>query len=260
MKFCKLVEFKGLEDSKEGRPGLSHVKEITLFLICYVVYLLTRDLFFDQSTALQNSRLIIDIERSLGILIEPSLQSWLLGASPFLLTICNWLYIITYWPVIFGISLVLYLRDRKSYYHCRNIILINLCMALVIFILIPVAPPFRSLPSIMDSIQILGPIFYGGPEMSWIYNTTAALPSLHFSWTLIFGIIFVQRVRGLYRGVIVIYPVLTLYIILVTGNHFLLDAALGAVLVAVSFCLQIFHRSVKNLLKKTAAKRERHYW
>ena len=89
--------------------GLSHIKEITLFLICYVVYLFTKNLLFDQSTALQNARLIIDIERSLGILIEPSLQGWLLVTSPFLLTICNWLYIITYWPVIFGISLVLYL-------------------------------------------------------------------------------------------------------------------------------------------------------
>lgn len=240
--------------------GLSHIKEITLFLICYVVYLLTKNLLFDQSTALQNARLIIDIERSLGILIEPSLQGWLLVTSPFLLTICNWLYIITYWPVIFGISLVLYLRDRKSYYYCRNIILINLCMALIFFVLIPVAPPFRSLPNMMDSIQILGPTFYGGPEMSFIYNTTAALPSLHFSWTLIFGIFFFQRVKGFFRGVTVIYPVLTLYIILVTGNHFLLDATLGSGLVAASFYVEIYLRSFKNRLKQTAANRESHDW
>ena len=48
--------------------GLSHVKEITLFVVCYIIYLLTKDLLFDQSTALQNSLLILDIERRFGIL------------------------------------------------------------------------------------------------------------------------------------------------------------------------------------------------
>ena len=102
--------------------GLSHVKEITLFVVCYIIYLLTKDLLFDQSTALQNSLLILDIERRFGILVEPSIQTWLATNSPLLLTLCNWLYIVTYWPVILGLSLLLYLRNRESYYRCRNII------------------------------------------------------------------------------------------------------------------------------------------
>ena len=227
---CKITE--------EQLTGLSSFKEITLLVVCYIVYLFTKDLLFDQSTALRNSLLILDIERSFGILVEPSLQTWLLINSPFLLTICNWLYIVTYWPVILGLSLLLYLRNRESYYRCRNIILVNLVMALIIFVLVPVSPPFRSVPNVIDSIQMLGPTFYGGPSMSVIYNTNAALPSLHFSWTLIFGILFFNKIKGYFRVLTIIYPILTLYIILVTGNHFILDAGFGAVLVIFSFAVE----------------------
>ena len=235
--------------SEEQLTGLSSFKEITLLVVCYIVYLFTKDLLFDQSTALRNSLLILDIESSFGILVEPSLQTWLLINSPFLLTICNWLYIVTYWPVIFGLSLLLYLRNRESYYRCRNIILVNLFMALIIFVLVPVSPPFRSVPNVIDSIQTLGPTFYGGPEMSVIYNTNAALPSLHFSWTLIFGIFFFPKVGGLLRVVVGVYPVLILYVILVTGNHFIVDAVLGGILVSASFYIEMILRRFTYLVK-----------
>ena len=238
---CKITE--------EQLTGLSSFKEITLLVVCYIVYLFTKDLLFDQSTALQNSLLILDIERRFGILVEPSIQTWLATNSPLLLTICNWLYIVTYWPVILGLSLLLYLRNRESYYRCRNIILVNLFMALIIFVLVPVSPPFRSVPNVIDSIQTLGPTFYGGPEMSVIYNTNAALPSLHFSWTLIFGIFFYSKVGGLLRVVVSVYPVLTLYVILVTGNHFIVDAVLGSILVSASFYIEMILRRFTYLVK-----------
>ena len=236
--------------TEEQLTGLSSFKEITLLVACYIVYLFTKDLLFDQSTALRNSLLILDIERSFGILVEPSIQAWLLINSPLLLTICNWLYIITYWPVILGLGLLLYLRNRKSYYRCRNIILVNFIIAMIIFVLVPVSPPFRSVPNVIDSIQTLGPAFYGGPEMSVIYNTNAALPSLHFSWTLIFGIFFSSNVGGLLRVVVGVYPVLTLYVILVTGNHFIVDAVLGSILVAASFYIEMILRRFTYLVKR----------
>ena len=97
---------------------------------------------------------------------------------------------------------------------------------------------------------MLGPTFYGGPEMSVIYNTNAALPSLHFSWTLIFGIFFFSKVGGLVRVVVSAYPVLTLYVILVTGNHFIVDAVLGSILVVASFYIEMILRRVTYLVKR----------
>ena len=123
-------------------------------------------------------------------------------------------------------------------------------MAMIIFVLVPVSPPFRSVPNVIDSIQMLGPTYYGGPTMSVIYNTNAALPSLHFSWTLIFGIFFFPKVGGLLRVVVGVYPVLTLYVILVTGNHFIVDAVLGGILVSASFYIEMILRRFTYLVKR----------
>ena len=214
-------------------PGL----EVVLYLGCYLVYWLTRGLLFDESAARLNAQRIISIEKSLGILVEPAGQGWLVDQGPALLIFFNWVYIITYWPIILGMGLALYLFRRTAYYYYRNVLLLNLLLALTFFLLLPVAPPFKSLPGVLDSIQTYGPTFYGSPQMTVLYNTNAALPSLHFSWTVIFGVLFYRSTTGWRKLLGILYPMLTLSAIVLTGNHFILDAAVGGILVALSFAL-----------------------
>ena len=71
-------------------PGL----EVGLYLGCYLVYLLTRGLLFDESVALLHAQRVISIEKSLGILVEPVGQGWLVDLGPGLLILFNWVYII----------------------------------------------------------------------------------------------------------------------------------------------------------------------
>lgn len=211
--------------------------EVGLYLGCYLVYWLTRGLLFDESVALLNAQRIISIERSLGILVEPAWQGWLVDQGPGLLIFFNWVYIITYWPIIMGMGLALYLIRRDKYYYYRNVLILNLLLALTFFLLLPVAPPFKSVPVILDSIQTYGPTFYGGPQMTAFYNTNAAVPSLHFSWTAIFGVMFCRSMTGWRKYLGVLYPMLTFSAIVTTGNHFILDAGVGGILVALSFGL-----------------------
>ena len=70
--------------------------------------------------------------------------------------------------------------------------------------------------------------------MSVFYNTNAAMPSLHFSWTCILAWLVVKELRGWYRYLGIGYPLLTLAAIVITGNHFLLDAVVGLALIGVS--------------------------
>ena len=217
-------------------PGL----EVGLYLGCYLVYWITRGLLFDESTALLNAERVISIERSLGIFGEPAWQSWLVDQGPGLLIFFNWVYIITYWPIILGMGLVLYLHRRTKYYYYRNVLVLNLLLALTFFLLLPVAPPFKSVPGLLDSIQTYGPTFYGSPQMTAFYNTNAAVPSLHFSWTAIFGVLFYRSMTGWRKYLGILYPVLTLSAIVITGNHFVLDAAVGGTLVALSFGLVVW--------------------
>lgn len=212
-------------------------REVALYLGCYLVYLLTRGLLFDESVALLNAQKVISIERSLGILVEPAWQDWLVDQGPGLLIIFNWVYIITYWPIILGMGLALYLLRRNKYYYYRSVLILNLFLALTFFLLLPVAPPFKSVPGLLDSIQTYGPTFYGSPQMTAFYNTNAAVPSLHFSWTVVFGVLFYRSMTGWRKYLGVLYPMLTFSAIVFTGNHFILDAVVGGFLVALSFAL-----------------------
>jgi membrane-associated phospholipid phosphatase len=73
--------------------------------------------------------------------------------------------------------------------------------------------------------------------MSPFYNVHAAMPSLHFGWTLLFGVIFLRLLNTWLKILGLIYPVMTFFAITITGNHYILDAVGGAVLAVVSFTI-----------------------
>ena len=96
----------------------------------------------------------------------------------------------------------------------------------------------------MDTIQAFGPAFYGSETMAAYYNTSAAMPSLHFSWTVILGVYCWRTLPGGFKAVGLLYPVMTFFAITVTGNHFMLDAVAGGALAGLSFGLVETYRRV----------------
>lgn len=226
-----------------------HVLELSLIAGAYLVYLLTRGLAFSdlRAAALSNAELVVSLEKSLGIFWEPGWQAWALENAHPLVVALNWVYIGTYWPIIFLLGLLLYLMDRRVYYHYRNVFLVGFLSALAVFTLFPLASPFlasqfpasqlNEAGNLIDTIQQLGPSFYGGPGMAPFYNTYAAMPSLHFTWTVVLGVFWVRRSRGVLKSLGVAYPALTFFAITVTGNHFILDAIAGGALAVVSLGL-----------------------
>jgi hypothetical protein len=66
------------------------------------------------------------------------------------------------------------------------------------------------------------------------YNPYAAMPSLHFAWALILGVTLVLLGRHVLRLVGLLYPVMMLATILISGNHLLLDAAGSVIVVTVA--------------------------
>lgn len=215
----------------------AHVMEICLIVGFYLAYLLTRGLIFsDQGgIGLVNAGRIISLEKSLGFFWEPGWQSWVLAKAPELAVFFNWTYIFTYWPIIAVVGFVLYLVRRPLYYYFRSVMAINLVFALLVFMFFPVTSPFNLSQYFANTIQELGPSFYGGSEMGSLYNVHAAMPSLHFSWTVILGVLFLRKFKGWTKLVGVLYPVITLFAITITGNHFILDAVIGGALALASF-------------------------
>ena len=68
------------------------------------------------------------------------------------------------------------------------------------------------------------------------------MPSLHFGWTILFGILF-WNTRGPIWVTLCLklwgisYPILTFFAITLTGNHYIMDAIGGAIVALLSLLL-----------------------
>ncbi len=212
--------------------------EIALYIGAYLTYVLSRGLVFDnvREVGISNGGRIADLQQRLGVLWEPGWQAWAIEHVHAIVVFLNWAYILTYWPVILGLAIYLFLRNRRRYYYFRTVVLLDLIVALLAFMLFPVASPF-AIPGVglVDTIQALGPTFYGTESMATFYNTSAAMPSLHFSWTIILGVYWWRTLPGGLKIAGIVYPTMTFFAITVTGNHFILDAIVGGVLAGLAF-------------------------
>ena len=179
----------------------------------------------------------MSLEKSLGFFWEPGWQTWAVENAKTLVLFFNWVYIVTYWPIILAMALVFYLVRRQEYYYYRKVIVVNLIFSLLIFLAFPLAPPFKVTAYFIDTIQTFGPAFYGGPGMAAYYNTNAAMPSLHFSWTVILGVLLFRSSTRWAKVVGLLYPVLTFFAITITGNHYILDAIAGGALAGGAFII-----------------------
>ena len=222
-------------------PWRAHLLELALMIGAYLVYLGSRGLVFPdlEAKGLENAQRIVSAEMWLGVFWEPAWQTWVLDRSEWLVLFFNGVYIFTYWPIIALVGLTLYLFSRPKYYYYRTVVVINLVFALIIFALFPVTSPFNLAEHFQhpasNTIQALGPAFYGSSDMAHLYNTHAAMPSLHFSWTVILGVLFIRTLRGWFKALGLLYPALTFCAITLTGNHFIFDAVAGGALAVAAF-------------------------
>ena len=219
------------------RVCLPHVREIAIVAGAYWIYMYTRVLVFDDfgATALANAVTIISLEESLGFFWEPEWQAWTISSAKALVVFFNWAYIVTFWPIIVATGLILYIVNRDRYRYYRNIVLLSFALALVGFMLFPLAPPRMMAAHFVDTIKTFGPAFYASREFANFYNAYAAMPSLHFSWTIMFGVLFLRTPNRWVKACGIMYPLLTLLAITITANHYIMDAIGGALLIAAAF-------------------------
>jgi hypothetical protein len=216
---------------------LPHFREIGLLVAAYFLYMYSRALVFSdfQDTAFSNALRVIEFEKSAGFFWEPLWQSWAIESARSLVIFFNWAYIVTFFPVVITASIILYFTNRDRYRYYRNVVLLSFLIALIGFMLFPLAPPRMISEHFVDTINVFGPSGYASREFTNYYNAYAAMPSLHFSWTVMFGIMFLRTNNRLIRVFGVIYPTMTLFAITITGNHFIMDAIGGGLLVMASF-------------------------
>jgi membrane-associated phospholipid phosphatase len=214
---------------------LDALRQLALFAGAYYVYRLVRGFVDGQAgLAFENARTLVDVERSLGLFFEPGLQAWAKGEE-WLLTFANWMYVNSHFVVTTTFLIWLYLARNHAYYYVRNMFLVAMCLALVGYLAFPTAPP-RFLPEwgFTDTVaNFVGESAENSANV--LYNPFAAVPSMHVAFALMIAIpaIFLVRNRAI-KVLWALYPFVITFVVVVTANHYWLDAALGAAVAAVS--------------------------
>jgi hypothetical protein len=209
---------------------LDAIRQLALFAGAYYLYRIVRGFVDGQAgLAFENARTLVDVERSLGLFFEPGLQSWARGEE-WLLWCANWMYVNSHFVVTTTFLIWLYIARNFAFYYVRNMFMVAMGLALAGYLAYPTAPP-RFLPEwgFTDSVAA----FVGeGAENSAnvLYNPFAAVPSMHVAFALMIAVPAVMLVHNrLLKALWALYPLVVTFVVMVTANHFWMDALLGAV-------------------------------
>lgn len=212
-------------------------RESTVILFAALVYAGVRVLTEgSRHRADENGRRLLHIERALHLDWEGALQSPVL-AHRWLTTLVNWDYIWGFWPVLAGTAVLLYARHRDEYALLRSSIFVSGLIGFAFFALLPVAPPRLVDPQLTDTIR-RGAGWYRTMQPLGLTNRYAAMPSLHFGWSLLVGYAVWQAGRRRVAYVFaVLIPAAMAFSVVATANHYVLDVAVGGIVAVLSLVL-----------------------
>lgn len=218
-------------DASSTSPGRRSwpgwLRELVIVAAVYFTYSISRNLIPGQvEQAQRNARSVLDAEKLLGLDIELGINHW--GAERLWLIIpANYYYATLHLSVTLIVMLWLYRRRKAAYARCRSVLLTMTLMALASYWLYPLAPPrLMAGATYIDTVKehvLWG--FTPSDDMVALSNQYAAMPSMHVGWALWVGVVLVMYGRGrLVRALGLAYPLATLFVVMVTANHFILDA------------------------------------
>jgi PAP2 superfamily len=208
--------------------------ELALFAAAYLLYDASRWIFAGHLPgAREHAHQIVDLERSLHLAVEESVQralDW--GVASWVLS--N-VYLAAQLVVLPGALIWLYRRSPAVYCQLRNTVIATWLIAVPIFALFPVAPPRLAGVGISDTVSSHSAIALTGPS-TLFYNPYAAVPSLHVGLAFAIGIAAAVALRARWARVLALSwgPLVTLSV-LATGNHYVFDVAAGLLVTSVGF-------------------------
>jgi len=224
-----------------GHPGIF---EFGCVGACLLIYFLIRGNVVNRPAfAFLHARDVIDLEKRLGMFWEPQWQRAIHG-SAMATRFWNYVYFWLHAPVIVVTAFWLFFRHRRQYHLIRNAFLVSALIGLLVYATYPVAPPrlmtasgyqeygVTSLSSpaygFEDTMREYSNVSYQAESLKPFVNPFAAMPSLHFGWAFLIGLAVALALRNIF-GVIIaaVLPALMLGGVVMTANHFVLDAVAG---------------------------------
>lgn len=201
--------------------------ELLVVLVLLRVYDIARaHAALRRVAALAHGQVLLGIERAMRVDLERVSNVWV-TSHRVLSLVASDIYQFAHVTVTLAVLAWCWWRRPDLYRSARNALVgVNL-VGLTVFLLLPVAPP-RLLPGggYVDAVAQAGyGTTHGGPVPADQYG---ALPSLHLGWAVWATVILIRLLpTTAWRSLCWAYPVLITTIVVVTGNHYLLDALAG---------------------------------
>ncbi|MGH2441864.1 MAG: phosphatase PAP2 family protein [Chloroflexota bacterium] len=194
--------------------------------------------------AIQHALAIIRFEKQHGFFWEPVWQIFfrhdhtVLGFTftrQVIIDIANNVYAWLHIGMPLAVAAWVFARHREWFPLLRNTIIASTVLAGIFYQIYTVAPPrlttgvtfhglpYRFVPTMQQNLG--GPQWNGHPLA---VNPYAAMPSIHVSWALIVSITVIVLSPSIFRFLMVLYPGIILFAVVITSNHYFLDA-IGAI-------------------------------
>ncbi|MFF2728034.1 bifunctional glycosyltransferase 87/phosphatase PAP2 family protein [Streptomyces sp. NPDC058008] len=219
-----------------SRPNL--LLELLLIRVVYSAYAQVRlAATAGRSAAEEHGRQIHSLEQWLHIDIEHWLNHTVVGI-PWLRGFFDYYYSTFHFIVPLTVLGVLYARRPSDYRWARSTLGCATVLALLGFWLYPLAPP-RLMPGLGFIDTVYGTQDLDSPDfgaLTAVTNQYAAMPSLHFGWSLWCGVVIALLAPKIWMKALgLLHPLFTVSAIVATGNHWVLDAVGGATVVTAGF-------------------------
>ena len=207
--------------------------EIAIVVAMWVVYNFGR-LYSSKHThnAFDHAHQIWDLERWMFLPSEAWVQHVTIDTWIGLIHFANGYYALVHFPLTIGMLVYLFVFRPTAYVWIRRALVAFTVVALLGFILYPLAPP-RMLAGhgFVDTGVVYGLSVYNQGGTDFASNQFAAMPSVHVGWATLVAVAFIASGFSAWRWLWVLHPVVTVFVITVTANHYWLDGAVSVLMV-----------------------------
>jgi hypothetical protein len=247
--------------AKTGTRSTRHREWLSFFAqVLIVASVELSDEFVRGMVAQSNSHLgqihaadVVHFEAVHGFWVEPAWQLFFERTHHILglvitwgqvVPVINFIYVFGHVMITLAFAMWVFFYRRGLFAFLRNVLFVTNALALVLYEAYPLAPPrlttglvyagrpFRFVDTLFQVLDPSGHV--AGTKIG--FNEFAAMPSLHVGWSIVVGLTLAWVLRPVaLRLLALVYPGTMLVTVVVTGNHYLMDAvgALGCLISAV---------------------------
>lgn len=222
--------------SRAEAVGAPAANEFALVAGLYSLWRVARKLPLAQDEgAIDRARQIVRIEHAMHLPTELSMQQFVLRHE-WLARLTNTYYATVHVPALIAFLVWLYVRHRAEYPRWRNaLVIVTACCLVIRFV--RVAPP-RFLPDLgyVDLATRYGLSVYG-PVGTGVSDQFAAMPSIHVAWAAVVSFGIVDASTSRWRWLALAHLVLTMFVVMASGNHWWLDGLVAIFLLGCGLAL-----------------------